>query len=44
VWIDAAFIGSAQLTNTATWTTGGGHIGMQLPGGQTVDNFVGGNF
>jgi hypothetical protein len=44
VWIDATFIGAAQLTNTTTWTTGGGHVGMQLPGGQTVDNFVGGNF
>jgi hypothetical protein len=44
VWIDTTFIGSAQLTNTATWTTGGGHIGMQLPSGQVVDNFVGGSF
>jgi uncharacterized repeat protein (TIGR01451 family) len=44
VWVDAGFIGAAQLTNTATWTTGGGRVGMQMPSGQTVDNFVGGNF
>jgi hypothetical protein len=44
VWIDATFIGAAQLTNTATWTTGGGRVGMQMPSGQNVDNFLGGNF
>jgi hypothetical protein len=36
-------IGSATLPANALWTTGGGRIGMQLPGGTTrVDNFAGG--
>ncbi|NOT83530.1 MAG: choice-of-anchor D domain-containing protein [Methylococcaceae bacterium] len=29
-----------QLPNVALWTTGGGKVGMQLPNGAIVDNFV----
>jgi hypothetical protein len=35
-------LGTAQLPATATWTTGGGLIGMQLPENAQVDNFAGG--
>ena len=36
------FAGSIQLPNDPLWTTGGGRIGMSLPGGTRVDNFSGG--
>jgi hypothetical protein len=29
-----------QLPNNALWTTGGGKVGMQLPNGARIDNFV----
>ena len=35
-------LGTAQLPATATWTTGGGQIGIQLPPGAEVNNFAGG--
>jgi hydroxymethylglutaryl-CoA reductase len=36
------FAGSVQLPSVALWTTGGGRIGMSLPGSTRVDNFSGG--
>jgi hypothetical protein len=44
VWVNSTFIGSVSLTGNTNWTTGGGRIGMQLPSGQTVDLFNGGNW
>ena len=36
-------IGTRTLPNVALWTTGGGRIGIQLPGGGArVDDFAGG--
>jgi hypothetical protein len=41
--ITNTLLGAAQLpTTTATWTTGTGIIGIQLPPGAQVDNFAGG--
>ena len=40
----ATYLGSVQLPNAATWTAGGGRIGMQLPPGGMIDNFAGANF
>jgi uncharacterized repeat protein (TIGR01451 family) len=42
VWIGTTFVATATLPANALWTTGGGRIGMQLPSGQTVDDFSGG--
>ncbi|PYY16139.1 MAG: hypothetical protein DMG60_15910, partial [Acidobacteria bacterium] len=44
VWQNSNYLGSAQLPNVPTWTTGGGRIGMRLSAGNQVDNFAGGNF
>jgi hypothetical protein len=45
VWKNTTFLGAVTLAANGTlWTTGGGNIGMQLPTGQRVDNFSGGNY
>jgi hypothetical protein len=44
VWQNSTYLGSVQLPNVATWTTGGGRIGMLLAPNVEVDNFAGGNF
>ena len=41
--VRSTLIGTRTLPNVALWTTGGGRIGMQLPGGGArVDDFAGG--
>jgi uncharacterized repeat protein (TIGR01451 family) len=42
VWKNNTFVGSVSLPNVALWTTGAGRVGMQLPAGARVDNFLGG--
>jgi hypothetical protein len=46
VFRGTTYVGSASLPNDALWTTGGGRVGMQLPGpsgaAPRVDNFAGG--
>ena len=40
----STLLGTRQLPNVAAWTTGGGRIGVQMPGlGARIDNFAGGN-
>ena len=42
VWKNNTFVGSVALPSVAQWTTGTGRVGMQLPAGARVDNFLGG--
>ena len=45
VFRGATYLGTATLPSDPHWTSGGGSIGLQLPGGGTaprVDNFAGG--
>jgi uncharacterized repeat protein (TIGR01451 family) len=42
IWKNNTFVGSASLPNVALWTTGAGRVGMQLPAGARVDDFLGG--
>jgi hypothetical protein len=41
---NGTIVGSVQLPAVPLWTTGIGHIGMELVPGAMVDNFAGGNF